>query len=488
MPLSRALIRDNPWWADPGAIEHDAHLQRLRERGPTFEHRRPFRLDADAVYTLRGPRQVGKTTLLKKIILDLLEGDDPIPSRRVMYLDVQGAGLGSSRELQEELVEYLSWARTSEREGRLYVFLDEVTGIESWGTAIRALHGRGSLKAVTLLATGSHALDVKRGGETMPGRRGDVEHPDWIMMPLAFRDHVRLIGSEPLPPLPEFDLSDPSQVFATAREYELRRTTIQPLFDRYLLTGGYPHAIHMEVAEGKIPSHVYRLYQQAIVGEMRRAGHREDLFRELALWFAYHFPGREFSWRDVSGQTDIGSKDTAREIIENAQAAFVWHVLFRVRTLGKPQEAPRSPKKLYTVDPLTWHLLRSWALGHADPWEDSLRQQSEPEILGRLVESIVADHLRRRFGRFVFYYRTSRGREEIDFVIQKGTVEPTLLEVKYGDRLRSSDRKWLAKHGGGILVGRTDLAWHEEDNVAEIPAATFLMGVGDSLTLFPSPG
>jgi len=42
-----------------------------------------------------------------------------------------------------------------------------------------------------VIVTGAHALDLKRDGETAPGRRGEhhVERLNWISMPAAFRDY-----------------------------------------------------------------------------------------------------------------------------------------------------------------------------------------------------------------------------------------------------------------------------------------------------------
>lgn len=76
----------NPWWQGPDAFARDPHLTRLAEA--------PFRRvpaalqsikpDEPNVYTLRGPRQVGKTTLLKQLASRLVrdEGWDP---RLVVY-------------------------------------------------------------------------------------------------------------------------------------------------------------------------------------------------------------------------------------------------------------------------------------------------------------------------------------------------------------------------------------------------------------------
>jgi predicted AAA+ superfamily ATPase len=62
MVLSQSQIRDNPWWRQAEAINEDTDLRRFDTTPLRFEHAVPFDLDVDAVFTLRGPRQVGKST------------------------------------------------------------------------------------------------------------------------------------------------------------------------------------------------------------------------------------------------------------------------------------------------------------------------------------------------------------------------------------------------------------------------------------------
>src|SRR3990172_9551321 len=69
------LARQNPWWADPARIRDDFVLAALASQPirwtPRLLHR--FRFDRDRVYTLRGPRQVGKTTSVKVLVRDQIE-------------------------------------------------------------------------------------------------------------------------------------------------------------------------------------------------------------------------------------------------------------------------------------------------------------------------------------------------------------------------------------------------------------------------------
>jgi hypothetical protein len=486
MALSEAHLRDNPWWNRRDALSEDNHLSKLDEQSLEFEHDVPFELHVDAVYTLRGPRQVGKTTFMKRIMRRLLQRDDVKP-RRILYSDIGGAGVRDQFDLQKFVGDFIAYVRGRSEADRIYLLLDEVASVEDWGVAIRTLHGRGELDNVTVIATGSHALDVKRGGEQAPGRRGDVEHWSWVMMPLAFRDYVRLHDPDVLERVPEVSSLEPRDVFLAAEDAHFVGMRIEELFARYLLTGGYPFAVAAENEQEEIPPNVYRLYRDAFRGEIRRAGLDESYIREIISWAGHKRLAQEFSWRNASDETQIGSKGTARRYLETSEALFLWHIFYRVLDPTKSRAALKSPKKLFPADPFGWHVLASWAQGDRDPWAASLERVNDSSIRGELVESVCADHFRRRFGRFAYYYRSKKGREEIDFALFEDNARNSLVEVKQQKRVRKKHRAALADHGGGLLAVRyiEDLAWHYEDNVAAIPASYLLAMLPWELSLFP---
>lgn len=73
----------NPWWRGPTAIADDVHLRQRAEARFTWI---PPALEAiplvpGSTHTLRGPRQVGKTTTLKTLLARVLERGE----RRVLY-------------------------------------------------------------------------------------------------------------------------------------------------------------------------------------------------------------------------------------------------------------------------------------------------------------------------------------------------------------------------------------------------------------------
>ena len=68
------LLIFNPWWESPERIESDRSIVEYQESKLQWQPkiREEFKLTQDVVYTLRGPRQVGKTTLIKMIARELL--------------------------------------------------------------------------------------------------------------------------------------------------------------------------------------------------------------------------------------------------------------------------------------------------------------------------------------------------------------------------------------------------------------------------------
>lgn len=488
--LSPSFIADNPWWKSANQIDTDPDLRRLAEASIRFEHVIPFRLDVDTVYTLRGPRQVGKSTLLKRIIRTLLTEQRAAP-RQILYTDVEGAGISTVARLRNALTGYLTWARSAVgTDARIYLFLDEITGVKDWGTVVRTLYREGVLKNVTIIATGSHALDLARGGETAPGRRGEreVEHRDWILMPLGFRDYVTAHDAQLGAALHSIDVRTPKHAHEAAQELQLYGGSLRALFDRYLVTGGYPHSMSEEHATGRIAAGIYSLYRDAIIGQMRRAGHSAGPFREVVSWAADHRLGQEFSWHDVSGATDIGSKDTARRYIEDAELLFLWHVLYRAQSATDTARALRSPKKLYPSDPFAWHVLASWAAGETDPWAGAIARLGDASLRGSFVEAVAADHFVRGYGPFALYHRRDKGQgasEEIDLMLRHGTAQAR-LEIKYRATIKPADRKALAQYGGGILATVDQIEWYADDQVAAIPLCLLLAGYADQITLYPA--
>ena len=142
------LARQNPWWSDPARIGDDFVLATMASQPIRWTPRllRRFQFGRDRVYTLRGPRQVGKTTSIKQIIRRLIESDSVDP-RSVLYFSCDL--LRGAEDLDDLVETYLRW-QAPFRLPRRHLFLDEVSSVRDWsigrvagGSATRPSCSRG---------------------------------------------------------------------------------------------------------------------------------------------------------------------------------------------------------------------------------------------------------------------------------------------------------------------------------------------------------
>ncbi len=471
------FARQNRWWGDRADIRRDRHLVRLRESRLAWRPDLPFAFEQDAVYTLRGPRQVGKSTVLKRQVDALLEAD--WPARKLLYLDVELAGLERSRDLVAALRAYLDSERSTggQTEARLTIFLDEVTRVEHWAGALRGLIDNDELRGTTVVATGSHTRDLREGGERLPGRRGGGSELDLELLPLSFREYVALLDPALALPPPVASLQR-DDLRAGRRDRDTVRPRLGALFERYLATGGFLTGINDEAASGGVRAETFQAHREAIVGGFTRAGLREAYLREVINWLASHL-GQEFDYRGIAADTDIGSKDTARSYLDHLTATYVAHVFLRTPDLHKPSPGFRGPKKVHTLDPLLWHLIRAWAANDPDPWLASLAAIARPDDIGHLVESVVGVHFRRAFGDRVFYWRPDQ-RREIDFVVAPPRESAVCVEVKYQARIDARDARTISDTGGGLLLTS---AWEGDLG----GGAVYALPTAEALALLDAP-
>ncbi len=75
----------NPWWKGRSHIKDDKHIINFSEKkyqwhSPVLDELEPI---PGNIFSIRGPRQVGKTTLIKLLIQSLLEKS--IPENAIFY-------------------------------------------------------------------------------------------------------------------------------------------------------------------------------------------------------------------------------------------------------------------------------------------------------------------------------------------------------------------------------------------------------------------
>jgi uncharacterized protein len=201
--LNTRIRDENPWYRSREEINKDNKImdwnRSILKWDPRLRHK--FDYSNDIVYTLRGPRQVGKTTLLKLQIRDFL--DKGISPWNIFYyafdIDVR------PRDIIDIIENYMKNTEHLRQKGRCYLFLDEMSSSKHWQKAIKKLWDTSRLTDCTVLITGSHALDIKRSTEKLPGRRGLTNDTyDKILLPMKFSEYVFTVDRELNHDLPNF--------------------------------------------------------------------------------------------------------------------------------------------------------------------------------------------------------------------------------------------------------------------------------------------
>ncbi|MCX8182299.1 MAG: ATP-binding protein [Candidatus Methanomethyliaceae archaeon] len=494
------LGEQNPWWRDKALIESDTLVVAWERSSFRWWPRivETFQWDARVIYSLRGPRQVGKTTLLRLKIRDLLKSG--VDARRVFYWACDQ--VESFEKLSAIIATYLDWARRFSNE-MLYLFLDEVSAVKDWQRGIKYLYDMGKLRNCLIVLTGSHSLDLVKATESLAGRRGEVDRlvdkvPDKIFLGAKFAEYVETRNEEILKVLRELRLLSTrerlnallslvcGEIPECLSELRLYQKDLDGLLDDYLLTGGIPRAINSYISRGNIPEIVYSDYVNLILRDIARWGGDEIFLRQIVQRIVQTMSS-QVSWNSLKDETEISTHDTARWYVDILMSSFVVSYLHQ---LDKDKGVPyyKKAKKVYFRDPFIFHALKWWALGDKQPFIEALEFLEDPEEKSKLVESVVCDHLIRllfnmdpnaqfNYATRLFYWESGKKRE-VDFVVKLGG-DFLPIELKYQPKVRKSDVFGIidfekgGKSSKGIII--TKDAWNEKRTHIEMPASVFLI-------------
>ena len=113
------------------------------------------------VYSLTGGRQIGKTTILKQWMAELLKSG--VAPERIGYL--AGELIDDHHTLVRLITEQVAeW----EERGPGYLIVDEVTYIREWDKGVKSLADAGTLEDVVLMLSGSDSALIQGSEDALP--------------------------------------------------------------------------------------------------------------------------------------------------------------------------------------------------------------------------------------------------------------------------------------------------------------------------------
>ena len=457
MALIDLIFDMNPWWRDRQSINQDKHIRtfeasKIKWRPPLLQ----TTLNEDALHIIKGPRQVGKTTLIKLFIRNLL-ADEKVSGKDIFFLSIDAA-----RTIDEVLEVILYYFKTITTSNRRYLFLDEASFLPEWPRGIKVLIDMGFDRNATYVVTGSSALDLKRSSEKLPGRRG--KGCDFVLLPLSFGQFLSILYPQikvvPVNFISEF-LEKKEEDFFDFRMY---RTEIDGALHAYLQTGGFPSWIDAHL-KGEPDEHLMMTFQAIIEGDIARLKKSASLLMHMALPILKHI-GSPVDWKKLAVETGMGSHHTAHDYISILSDSYI---LYFLQALDANKNLPklRKGKKIYPFDPVISRVLHTY-----HPY---LKVE-----YSMLIEAVVGSHLLRK-SRFVssglssvldlFYWQSKAGKE-VDFVfLDQGGLQS--IEVKYQNHVTLRDSITMIRHfNNGLLLSKKD--FEVSSNALMLPVSWFL--------------
>jgi predicted AAA+ superfamily ATPase len=489
--LPRALLEDlrrqNPWWDAKPLPDLPAF-----RRWPFARIRERLERPVAPILVLRGPRQIGKTTIQHQIIDELLRKG--VPPERI--LRVQFDELPALRrvpERDEPILRIVDWferailgrhLNEAARAGEpALMFFDEVQNLASWHAQLKSLVDHASVRA---LVTGSSALRIERGRDSLAGRIQTLE-----IGPLRLTEIAALRGFGELPPLQAEngwgEWLEPSFWRSLRDHGNAMKRTRDLAFRAFSDRGAYPFTqITEDVAWPEVSEYLIETVVRRVIQHDLRMGDRgrkrdEQLLEEV-FRLACRYVGQSPEPKTLSDEVErtLGSKSGPQRILNYLR--FLDSTLL-LRLVG-PHEIRLKKKRGNDKIVLSDHAIRAAWLQEQVPLVpeelDSSPQRSG--IAGHIVEGVVGYYLESLNGPGISYWPGRSDSDEVDFIMTIGDRRIP-VEVKYQRRLRAEDTLGLRQfvenpHNSapfGLLVTRDDETTVDDPRIISIPLRSFLL-------------
>lgn len=481
----------NTWWDDPKALDQDISKWNFLGYMPDILSEIPNTTDGTALYVLRGMRLVGKTSLMKLMIKELL--DDGVPPKNILYYE--------SDQLSAALAVVDYHMADTTASGRRYLFLDGVASAPRW-----AKHMGSVLKSVpesTVVVSGyvddvdgidatSRVPDFRRisNPEDTNNATQDGFGHNVLMTPMSFYEaairmspKINELAKNTDTFLPQNKLDIFNKLIH--HEYDQRleeladhTQSLNSVLDAYLATGGMPHAVAGYVRRGLSWDPLYAEHLDVLRKAWDVPRRNPDLFLRVGCWLANHDQNM-ISWDKLARGTGIVPPQLALSYAGLLERLFVLHILYRYKD-GRPDTS--AAKKIFFADPAYLHTFRYATDPMSPPAPLYVYEHRD-----HLLDGVVATHLMRLASlvlgdrytdpRHSVFYWTDKKSRPVDFVLDLGgdVRVPVKVQTHHVSRRDMSALTLFLNQTkyGGLHLSRDEL--RVQRDYITIPASVFLM-------------
>ena len=360
----------------------------------------------DEIIILNGPRQVGKTSLLKLLQTELKR--KKIEKERIFYLNLEE--LEILNELNSSPKNILNYIKDKNKKN--YFFIDEIQYLDNPSNFLKYLYDEQRNK-IKLIVTGSSSLELKaKLQDSLAGRKVAFK-----IAPLCFEEFLQFKKTDVLDYYERKNI--PAGVQNKFRKY----------LDEYLIFGGMPKVVLTSGRENK--KMLLKNYVSDYINkDVRYIGKIDNLlkFNQLVKVLSNQI-GNLLNINELSNTLNM-----TRQEIENhiniLEYTFVLHKIIPYYKNIRSQ-ITKMPK-IYLFD-----------LGLRNQILNNFVEPANRSDSGNLFENFIYLELKQEVSEEnIYFYRTIH-KAEIDFIFEKnGVIYP--LEIKYKELSRPAASKVLS--------------------------------------------
>jgi predicted AAA+ superfamily ATPase len=356
-----------------------------------------------------GPRQSGKTTLLKMIRDTIKE-----QGHKTLFLDIDRFSDFERIATYENIVNTLKLQGFKEgSQEPFFLFLDEFQRYEDVSMVIKNIYDH--LENVKIYATGSSSLTVKKSiQESLAGRK-----LIYNLYPLDFEEFL------------EFQ-QDEEAIEMYRNSLSLEGKNLRPLLGKlldyletFMIFGGYPEVALTEGAGAKreILRSIFDLYIKKELVEYLKI---EKVYPvKLIIEYLAVNNGQKVKYDELSSISGLSQK-TVRQYLDILEETFLIQKI-RPFFTNKNKEMVKTPK-IYFIDP-----------GVANYFIKNFNRLELRNDAGFLFENVIfSEVLKKGVESSELKFWGDKNQREVDLVVDTPSCL-TALEIKYKNKVKASD-------------------------------------------------
>ena len=356
------------------------------------------------IIILNGPRQIGKTSLLKLIKKQLL--DQSVSKKNIFYLNLEELDiLDDLNKNPENLLKYIT-----DSDNKNYFFIDEIQYLDNPSNFLKHLYDKYSDK-IKIITTGSSSLELKAQlQDSLVGRK-----VSFLIKTLDFEEFLRFKKSDCAKYLFQKDI--PINI----------KNKFDEELNEYLVFGSMPAVVLQ--GDYELKQTMLREYVGTYINkDIRSIGKIENIsqFNTVVKILSSQI-GNLLNISELANTANIPRRKVEK-YIELLEHTFV---------LNKIKSFHNNIRKQITKMPKIYF----FDVGIRNAILNNFLSMENRQDCGELFENFVFLELKNNLSDDIFFYRTIL-KSEIDFIIEKVNVIE-LIEVKYKKLQKPIDSRAL---------------------------------------------